>query len=76
MQGRTTLIIAHRFATIWRANKIIVLENGHIAEAGTHTELLAKQGLYNKLYQMQAEIGSEENGAKDETSQLMIGSVA
>ena len=65
MQGRTTLIIAHRFATIWRANKIIVLENGYIAEAGTHAELLAKQGLYNKLYQMQAEIGSEENGARD-----------
>jgi subfamily B ATP-binding cassette protein MsbA len=62
MEGRTTLIIAHRFATIWRANKIIVLENGHIAEAGTHTELLEKKGLYNKLYQMQAEIGSEENG--------------
>jgi len=75
MEGRTTLIIAHRFATIWRANKIIVLENGHIAEAGTHTELLAKKGLYNKLYQMQSEIGSEENGAKEDLS-LVAGSVA
>lgn len=76
MQGRTTLIIAHRFATIWRANKIIVLENGRIAEAGTHTELLARKGLYNKLYQMQAEIGSEENGEQNKTPQLAIGSVA
>lgn len=76
MQGRTTLIIAHRFATIWRANKIIVLENGQIAEAGTHTELLAKKGLYNKLYQMQAEIGSEENGEQNKTPQLAISSVA
>jgi len=76
MQGRTTLIIAHRFATIWRANKIIVLENGHIAEAGTHTELLEKKGLYNKLYQMQAEIGSDENGEQDKTPQLAIGSAA
>jgi len=75
MQGRTTLIIAHRFATIWRANKIIVLENGSIAEAGTHTELLAKKGLYNKLYQMQSEIGETENGAHGEAPQLVMNSL-
>ncbi|MEO6908790.1 MAG: ABC transporter ATP-binding protein, partial [Abditibacteriaceae bacterium] len=68
MEGRTTLIIAHRFATIWRANKIIVLENGHIAEAGTHAELLAKKGLYDKLYQMQAGIGTEDNVARENTT--------
>jgi subfamily B ATP-binding cassette protein MsbA len=54
MEGRTTLIIAHRFATIWRANKILVLEEGNIAEEGTHQELLARRGIYFRLYQMQA----------------------
>ena len=54
MAGRTTLIIAHRFATIWRANKILVLEEGHVIEEGTHQELLAQQGQYFRLYQMQA----------------------
>jgi subfamily B ATP-binding cassette protein MsbA len=66
MQGRTTLIIAHRFATIWRANKIIVLEHGRIVEDGTHTELLAKKGLYNKLYQMQADIGGTDNSEREQ----------
>jgi subfamily B ATP-binding cassette protein MsbA len=66
MEGRTTLIIAHRFATIWRANKIIVLEHGRIVEDGTHTELLAKKGLYNRLYQMQADIGGTDNSEREQ----------
>lgn len=50
--NRTTLIIAHRLSTIMNADKIVVLENGSIAESGTHQELLAKNGVYKKLYDL------------------------
>jgi subfamily B ATP-binding cassette protein MsbA len=53
MQGRTTLVIAHRLSTIERADRIVVLANGGIAEIGTHQELLARSGVYARLYQMQ-----------------------
>jgi subfamily B ATP-binding cassette protein MsbA len=53
MGERTTLVIAHRLSTIQRANRIMVLDHGHIAEEGTHEQLLAKDGLYAKLYKMQ-----------------------
>jgi ATP-binding cassette, subfamily B, bacterial MsbA len=53
MQGRTTLIIAHRLSTIEKADQIIVMDQGCIAETGTHTDLLAAKGLYFKLYQNQ-----------------------
>ncbi len=51
-QNRTTLIIAHRLSTIINADKIVVLQNGSIAEIGTHRELLAKDGIYKKLYEL------------------------
>lgn len=53
MKGRTTLVIAHRLSTVENADRIIVLENGRIAESGSHAELLGKNGLYASLYRMQ-----------------------
>lgn len=53
MQGRTSFIIAHRLYTIEKADRIIVLDNGKIAEIGTHRELLEKGGLYKYLYEIQ-----------------------
>ena len=53
MVGRTSFVIAHRLSTIKNADKIVVLEQGQIVEAGTHTELLEKNGLYAHLYQIQ-----------------------
>ena len=53
MAGRTTLVIAHRLATVQRADRIIVLDNGHIVETGTHTSLVAIGGVYAKLAALQ-----------------------
>jgi ABC-type multidrug transport system fused ATPase/permease subunit len=49
-KGRTCLTIAHRLSTVTGADRIIVLEHGRIIEEGSHKELLAKQGLYFKMY--------------------------
>ena len=53
IQGRTVFVIAHRLSTIRNAKTIIVLDQGKIVEEGTHSELLSKDGLYKKLYQLQ-----------------------
>jgi len=53
MQGRTTFIVAHRLSTIRKADAIIVMQNGHIIEQGSHDELLAQGGFYNTLYHSQ-----------------------
>ena len=64
VKGRTTIMIAHRLSTLRDADKLIVIENGKMPEFGTHSELIAKKGIYFNLYKMQVEalknIGIEE----------------
>jgi ATP-binding cassette, subfamily B, multidrug efflux pump len=53
VEGRTSVVIAHRLSTVQRADKIIVMHKGQVREMGTHQELLAQRGIYYKLYQLQ-----------------------
>jgi subfamily B ATP-binding cassette protein MsbA len=59
MQGRTTLVIAHRLSTIEKADRIVVLQKGEIAEIGTHAQLLAKGGVYAQLHSIQFAVATE-----------------
>jgi len=63
MQGRTTIVIAHRLSTIEKADRIVVLDKGRIAEIGSHRELLERSGIYAKLYRIQFETGAQSIAA-------------
>lgn len=56
MEGRTTLVIAHRLSTVTKADRIVVLEGGRIVEEGSHAELLARAGSYKRLYDLQFQV--------------------
>lgn len=58
MEGRTTIMVAHRLSTIQHADKIIVMHKGRLRESGTHQELLAENGIYKKLYELQLHEGA------------------
>ncbi len=60
VRGRTTIVIAHRLSTVRQADRIVVLNDGQIAEQGTHAELLKRGGLYTRLYKTQFESGERE----------------
>jgi ATP-binding cassette, subfamily B, multidrug efflux pump len=64
LKGRTSIVVAHRLSTIQRADKIIVMHKGKIREMGKHQELLAQQGIYYRLYQLQykEQLGVGGNG--------------
>ena len=57
MKGRTSFVIAHRLSTIRNADKIVVIDKGVVAEAGSHIELMNRNGLYRKLNEMQFDFG-------------------
>jgi subfamily B ATP-binding cassette protein MsbA len=60
IRNRTTLVIAHRLSTIERADRIVVMQDGEIAETGRHDELLARDGIYARLYRLQFESDSAQ----------------
>ncbi len=69
MEGRTTFVIAHRLSTVRRADQILVLDQGRIVERGTHIQLLAENGLYRQIYDLQLR---DQEQFKDELESLEL----
>ena len=78
MQGRTTFIIAHRIQSLMNADLILVLNKGRVVQHGTHDELMAQDGMYRQIYDLQAKIedeltqelsGDREAGDREEQEQ-------
>ena len=67
-EGRTSIVIAHRLSTVYSADQIAVIKGGKVAEQGTHSELLAKKGIYYKLNRLQLQNWSKQP-AKEKTDQ-------
>jgi ATP-binding cassette subfamily B protein len=63
MEDRTALVIAHRLSTVQNADRILVFHHGELAEQGTHAELLAAEGLYARLYELQFANGGSRGGS-------------
>ena len=69
MQGRTTLVIAHRLATVLKSDRIVVMDEGRIVETGRHEDLVAAGGLYAKLARLQFQSGAQAfDAARGESS--------
>jgi ATP-binding cassette subfamily B protein len=67
--GRTTFIIAHRIQTVMQADKILVLDKGGIVQQGSHTELTAQEGIYRRIYHLQAQVGQDVESANGRGSE-------
>jgi ATP-binding cassette subfamily B protein len=72
MQGRTTFIIAHRVQSVMNADLILVLDDGRIVQRGTHGELMAREGIYRRIYDMQARVEDELEREICQTSEVWV----